>query len=59
MPTWYGYPDRYMDERGAVMWRRVMTLLDRAEEDIGVVVSTAGCCISDNTSALQTIKDAA
>jgi DNA polymerase I len=25
------YPDRYMDERGAVMWRRVMALLDQAE----------------------------
>ena len=23
------YPERYMDERGAVMWRRVMALLDR------------------------------
>jgi hypothetical protein len=27
------YPERYMDERGAVMWRRVMALLDRAEAD--------------------------
>jgi hypothetical protein len=25
------YPDRYMDERGAVMWQRVMALLDQAE----------------------------
>ena len=25
------HPDRFMDERGTVMWRRVMTLLDRAE----------------------------
>jgi DNA polymerase I len=25
------YPDRYMDGRGAVMWRRVMVLLDQAE----------------------------
>jgi hypothetical protein len=25
------HPDRYMDERGSVMWHRVMTLLDRAE----------------------------
>jgi hypothetical protein len=25
------YPDRYMDERGAVMWQRVMTLLRKAE----------------------------
>jgi len=22
------YPDRYVDERGAVMWGRVMTLID-------------------------------
>ena len=36
------HPDRFMDERGIVMWQRVMTLLGRAEEDIGVVVSTAG-----------------
>jgi hypothetical protein len=25
------YPDRYMDERGVVMWGRVMSLLDRTE----------------------------
>jgi DNA polymerase I len=25
------YPERYMDERGTVMWQRVMTLLDEAE----------------------------
>ena len=25
------YPDRYMDERGTVMWQRVMALLDKAE----------------------------
>jgi DNA polymerase I len=25
------YPDRYMDERGTVMWQRVMALLDQAE----------------------------
>jgi DNA polymerase I len=25
------HPDRFMDERGTVMWRRVMALLDRAE----------------------------
>jgi hypothetical protein len=52
------HPDRFMDERGNIMWRRVMTLLDRVEVDIGVVVSTARCCVN-NTPALQTIKDAA
>lgn len=26
------YPDRYRDERGAVMWQRVTALLDRAEK---------------------------
>jgi hypothetical protein len=25
------YPDRYMDERGAVMWDRVMGLIDRQQ----------------------------
>jgi hypothetical protein len=54
-----GHPDRFMDERGAVMWRRVMTLLGRAEEDNGVVLTTAGCCISDNAPKCQIIKQAA
>jgi hypothetical protein len=27
------HPDRYMDERGTVMWDRVMALLDRAATD--------------------------
>jgi DNA polymerase I len=53
------HPDRFMDERGTVMWQQVMTLLGRAEEDIGVVVSTAGCCAGNNTPTPQTIKDAA
>jgi len=26
------YPDRYMDDRGAVMWARVMELIDRRQE---------------------------
>ena len=42
------YPERYMDERGAVMWQLVMTLLERAES-AGVVSGTTGCCRSDNT----------
>jgi DNA polymerase I len=25
------YPDRYMDERGEVMWGRVMALIDQIE----------------------------
>jgi hypothetical protein len=25
------YPDRYMDERGAVMWDRIMGLIDRQQ----------------------------
>jgi DNA polymerase-1 len=54
-----GHPDRFMDERGAVMWQRVMTLLGRAEEDNGVVLTTAGCCISDNIPKCQIIKQAA
>jgi DNA polymerase-1 len=52
------YPDRFVDERGTVMWHRVMSLLERVEGNIGVVAATTGCCISDNTSTLQTIKDA-
>jgi hypothetical protein len=42
------YPERYMDERGAVMCRRVMALLERAES-AGVVSGTTGCCRSNNT----------
>jgi hypothetical protein len=34
------YPDRYMDERGAVMWQRVMALLDRAEANTLKVPNT-------------------
>jgi hypothetical protein len=34
------YPERYMDERGAVMWQRVMTLLERA--GLIIVVREAG-----------------
>ena len=46
------YPDRYRDERGAVMWQRVMALLDRAEAGAdGVVALTIGCCSSDSTAA--------
>ena len=26
------YPDRYMDKRGAVMWQRVMELLQRQDQ---------------------------
>ena len=53
------HPDRFMDERGTVMWRRVMTLLDRAEGDVGVVRTTTGCCRGDNTHALLQVNDAA
>jgi hypothetical protein len=27
------HPERYMDERGKVMWQRVMALANRAEAD--------------------------
>ncbi len=30
-PSVVRYPDRYMDKRGAVMWQRVMQLLDRLD----------------------------
>jgi hypothetical protein len=42
------HPDRYMDERGTVMWQRVMALLERAES-AGAVNLTAGCCCRNNT----------
>jgi hypothetical protein len=32
--TMVRYPDRYSDERGTVMWRRVMNLLDHAEATV-------------------------
>jgi hypothetical protein len=44
------HPDRYMDERGTVMWKRVMALLDQAESSHdGVVALTTECCPGDNT----------
>jgi DNA polymerase I len=42
------HPDRYMDERGTVMWERVMALLKRAEADPTLVQITR-CCAPDNT----------
>jgi hypothetical protein len=30
-----GYPDRYIDERGAVMWDRVMKLVDNQQAEPG------------------------
>jgi hypothetical protein len=42
------YPERYMDERGAVMWQRVMALLESAES-AGAVNLTTGYCRSNNT----------
>ena len=44
------YPDRYMDERGAVMWRRVTGLLDGIEPSrAGVAAPTTVGCPIDNT----------
>jgi hypothetical protein len=41
-----------MDERGVVMWQRVMVLLEQAEAgNDGVVALTTRCCCSDNTPA--------
>ena len=51
------YPDRYMDERGTVMWRRVMALLDRVESSPdGVVAPTTERCSGDNTSPPSPIE---
>ena len=45
------HPDRYMDERGTIMWKRVMALLDRAESSSdGFVAPTPERCPDDNTA---------
>jgi DNA polymerase I len=45
------HPDRYMDERGTVMWKRVMALLDRAESSSdGFVAPATERCPDDNTA---------
>jgi hypothetical protein len=41
------HPDRYMDERGTVMWTRVMELVKRAEAE------TTRCCSADNTPPIS------
>jgi hypothetical protein len=47
------HPDRYMDERGSVMWTRVMELVNRAEADPWRGHSqTVPCCSADNTLAI-------
>jgi DNA polymerase I len=49
------YPDRYMDERGTVMWQRVMALVDRAEAGHKSVATPASrCCLADNTPSVST-----
>jgi hypothetical protein len=48
------HPDRYMDERGTVMWRRVMGLMNRVEASRGSIVAlTEPCCSNDNTSSIS------
>ena len=42
------YPDRYMDERGRAMWDKVMDLLQKAETQ-GAVEVTTDCCQQNNT----------
>src|SRR5262249_27403493 len=42
-PTVVRHPDRYMDERGTVMWQRVIALVD-----------TDRCCFADNTTSVST-----
>src|SRR6185437_7226261 len=46
------YPDRYMDERGMVMWAKVMALLDEAEAQ-SAVEATTDCCPADNTGSVS------
>jgi DNA polymerase I len=49
------HPDRYMDERGTVMWQRIMALVDcaeaRRESD---AAPTSWCCSADNTPSVST-----
>jgi hypothetical protein len=47
------YPNRYMDERGAVMWQRVMALLDQVEENTPNTPYTPQC--PDTQNALYTL----
>ena len=48
------YPDRYMDERGTVMWQRVMALVGRAEAGHESVAPTGRCCSADNATSFST-----
>lgn len=48
------YPDRYTDERGTVMWQRVMALVDRAEAGHESVATISRCCSADNTTSVST-----
>jgi DNA polymerase I len=51
------HPDRYMDERGTVMWQRVMALVDGAEAGHeSVAAPTDRCCFADNTTSVSTIN---
>jgi hypothetical protein len=43
----FRHPDRYMDERGKIMWDKVMRLLDLAEAT--AVYTTTDCCPPANT----------
>jgi hypothetical protein len=43
------HPERYMDERGTIMWERVMALLDRAESRRDLSPLATERCPDDNT----------
>lgn len=48
------HPDRYMDERGTVMWQRVMQLMNRLEASRGSIVALTGpCCSNNNTPSIS------
>jgi DNA polymerase I len=48
------YPGRYMDERGTLVWQRVMALVDRAEAGHESVAARTGrCCSADNTTPVS------
>jgi DNA polymerase-1 len=48
------HPDRYVDERGTVMWTRVLGLVKRVEVgDEGALAKTRRCCSTDNTPVVS------
>ena len=53
------HPDRYMDDRGTVMWQQVMAFTRIAPEaSRGSIVALRGpCCSNDNTPLIAPNSD--